>query len=44
VGAHEATFQVSNPPKKFPTHVLLTYSIIDTEPSSSEEVMGVKVW
>jgi hypothetical protein len=38
VGAPKSTFRVSNPPKKFPTHVALMTSILVTKPSSYEEV------
>ena len=39
----KVTFQVSILPKKFPTHVALTSSIIDIEVSSSEKVVEAKV-
>ena len=40
----KATFQVSILPKKFLTHVALTYSIIDIEVSSSEKEAEAHVW
>ena len=40
----KVTFQVSILPKKFLTHVVLTYSIIDIDVSSSEKVVEAQVW
>ena len=44
VATPKVTFQVSILPKKFPTHVALTSSIIDIEVSSSEKAVEAQVW
>ena len=44
VATPKFTFQVSILPKKFLTHVALTFAIIDIEVSNSEKEAKAQVW